>query len=697
MSPPAPNGTSGSSARPARTVLAGGLLVLAALAAWRTSLSGAWVFDDFSAIVGNASIRHLWPVWDTWGPPASDLTVSGRPLLNFTLAVSHALSGSDVWGYHVVNLAIHLLAGLTLFGIVRRTLEGSVGAQTCCALADRRSKSAPLPSDALPIAFTVALVWTLHPLQTEAVTYIIQRAESLMGLFFLLTLYCFIRSLESPRAGLWQAGAVAACLLGAATKEVIAVAPLLVLLYDRTFVAGTFREAWRRHRRLYLALLASWLVLAWLAAGIGWSRGRTAGFGVGIAPQAYWLTQCGAVARYLWLAFWPHPLVGDYGTTLVRSVGPVLPQALLLLLLAAGTGVCLWRRPALGFLGAWFFAILAPTSIVPVATQTMAEHRMYLPLAAVVAFAVTGAHRLVGRRCLPAFLALAVGLGWLTLRRNEVYRTEWSFWSDVAAKRPENARAYINLGNVAVAEGRAADAIVQYQTALRLQPYLPETESNLCNALTAVGRLAEAVAHGEAALHLDPESPNAQVNLGNALMQLGHTAGAIAHYEAALRVQPDAADTQVNLGAALVKAGRLDDAIAHYEAALRIEPGRAETEYALADALLRRGDGPAALGHYAAAVRLKPGFIAAHFALGNALAEAGRFGDAITEYQAIIRLDPRNIPARNNLGNALMALGRPDEAIAAYEDALQLQPDDPSVRENLRMARALREEARRAP
>ena len=474
-------------------------------------------------------------------------------------------------------------------------------------------------------------------------------------------------------------------------------APLLILLYDRTFVAGTFREAWRRHWRLHVALLATWLPLAWLAAGTGWSRGSTAGFGVGIAPGAYWLTQCGALTRYLWLSFWPHPLVADYGMTLVRSIGPVLPQALLLLLLAAGTVVSLWRRPALGFLGAWFFAILAPTSIVPVATQTMAEHRMYLPLAAVVALAVICTHRLVGRRCLPVFLALAVGLGWLTLRRNDTYRSELSFWSDTAAKRPENSRAYVNLGNLSLAQGRGDEAIARYETALRLQPNLPATESNLCSALTQAGRAGEAVAHGEAALRLDPTSPNAHVNLGNALMQLGRAGEAIACYEAALRVEPDAADTQVNLGAALVKAGRPDEAIAHYEAALRVEPDRAETEYALAGVFMGKDDGPAALRHYAAAVRLKPGFIRARFAFGNALAEAGRFADAIAEYQAIIRLDPRDVLARNNLGNAWMMLGRLDDAIAAYEDALRLQPDNPSVQENLRLAHALQAEAKRTP
>src|SRR4029077_15512000 len=125
------------------------------------------------------------------------------------------------------------LAGLTLFGLVQRTLL-------------RPALHPRFGADALPLALAVALLWTVHPLQTESVTYIVQRAESLMGLFYLLTLYCFVRSLDSPAPNRWQALCFAACLTGMATKEVMVSAPLLVLLYDRTFAAGSFRAAWQQ-------------------------------------------------------------------------------------------------------------------------------------------------------------------------------------------------------------------------------------------------------------------------------------------------------------------------------------------------------------------------------------------------------------------------------------------------------------------
>ena len=147
-----------------------------------------------------------------------------------------------------------------------------------------------------------------------------------------------------------------------ATKEVMVTAPVLVLLYDRTFVAGSFREAWRRRRWLHLGLAATWLPLAGLVASTGWNRGGSAGFNVGVAPWAYWLTQFEAITRYLRLAVWPHPLVFDYGTFWVRYVRRG-GAAVSLLVVAAGRrhggGAALWRRRgarlsrARGFLRSW--------------------------------------------------------------------------------------------------------------------------------------------------------------------------------------------------------------------------------------------------------------------------------------------------------------------------------------------------------
>ncbi len=323
----------------------------AGIAAYGRTFPVPLLFDDFAAILDNPTIRH----WGSVFSPPVNTTAGGRPILNATLAFNYAVSGTAVWSYHALNLAIHVLCGLTLFGIVRRALA-SLGNQS-----------------ATPIAFSAALIWILHPLQTESVTYIIQRAESLMGLFYLLTLYLFIRGAESDGRGLpWFVLSFAACLLGMATKEVMASAPLVVFLYDRTFIAGSFREAWRRRWRVYAALGSTWLLLGFLVLSMN-GRGGSAGLGSGVSSWVYALTQLSAIVHYLRLCFFPHPLVLDYGGLLEVRTARLLPCALVVAFLLAATVWVLVRHPAVGFLGFCFFAILAPSSsFIPVATETIA-------------------------------------------------------------------------------------------------------------------------------------------------------------------------------------------------------------------------------------------------------------------------------------------------------------------------------------
>ena len=228
------------------------------------------------------------------------------------------------------------------------------------------------------------------------VNYLTQRTESTMALFYLFTLYAAIRALESERPSWWHGVAVLSCVLGMASKEVMATAPLMVLLYDVVFQSGSFRSLLERRWPLHLGLAATWTILLALT----WSgpRARTAGFSAGANAWDYLLNQSVMVTRYLGLAVWPNALVLDYGSPPPTSVHAVWPYLVVVALITVGTAAALIYRPAVGFLGAWFCLILAPTSsVIPIATEVGAERRMYLPLAAVV--------------------VLIVACGWIWLRR----------------------------------------------------------------------------------------------------------------------------------------------------------------------------------------------------------------------------------------------------------------------------------------
>ena len=695
-------------------VLAGAVIVLAVWGVYANSWFTPFVFDDFMAITQNPTIRHLSRLGDVLSSPMFATGATGRPMVSLSLAINYALGGYNVTGYHLANTLFHALAALVLFGIVRRTLL-------------RPALREKFGAAALTLALTVALLWAVHPLLTESVTFVIQRSESLMGLFYLLTLYGFIRAVESPASRRWEIFTVTVCLFGMATKEVMVTAPVLVLLYDRMFVAGTFRAAWQVRGKLYAGLAATWLLLAYLVAG---SHQRGGSLGGGVSSWEYLLTSCRAIVMYLGLVFWPSPLVVDYGTTVVRSLADVWLQAGLLVLLAVGTFIALRRRQAAGFLGFAFFAILAPSSsIVPLITQTMAEHRMYLPLAAVIALVVLGAYRWVGRFTLPAGLALAVAAGALTVARNRDYETNVKLWTVTVTVLPENARAQSSLGCALMLAGRNDEALVHLAEAVRLNPDYAEPRYNLGNFLFRAYRPAEALEHLEAAVRLRPPYFEAHFVLAGVLLRLNRTAEALEHFETTLKIRPDYVEARQMYAETLASAGRLPealeqfeqavrqapgnpglqagfgnvlaaqqrwaDAVPHYAAVVQLKPDSAEAQTALGAALGRLGRVEEAAGHFEAAARLDPDSIPAHFNYGNALFALRRFAEAAEQYGEVVRLRPDFAEVHNNLGNTLMQLGRLDEAQVQYEATLRLKPDYLPARNNLARLEAIR--AARAP
>jgi len=608
--------TTGCPASRRAILFAAVVIVAATLMAYHNSLDGPFVFDDRLAIPENPTIRRLWPITDVLLPPRGEgLSVEGRPILNLTLALNYAFSGTAVRGYHAVNLAIHVLAALALFGVVRRSLQ-------LPRLRERFGEAA------LPLATVIATLWAVHPLQTAAVTYVIQRAEALMGLFYLLTLYAFVRSVEggegrsstAHRNAFWPSLTVLACLVGMATKEVMVSAPLLVLLFDRVFVAGSFRTAWQRRGRLHVALFSTWLLLGALVISTG-TRGGTAGFGINVTPWAYALTQCEAVTRYVALALWPSPLIFDYGVAWVKSAAAVAPYAVVLLALLGGTIVAWRRAPSVAWLGLLFFAVLSPTSsIVPGNRQTMAEHRMYLPLAAIVTLVVCGGHRVattpLRRRVAgAAVIAAVLACGALTISRNHDYRTELALYQDTVAKRPGNGFARYNLGKVYADAGRHAEAVVEFEHSLRLMPGVAHTHFNLANSLVALGRSAEGRTQLEAALRLDPRYAKAHFNLGVLLVAGGDREAAVSHFRTAVEVLPGYLEARSNLGSVLLELGRLAEA---------------ETEFTRV-------------------VRLQPDAVEARFGLGNVFLLQQRWAKAAQEFEAVLRLRPDLTIARERL------------------------------------------------
>jgi tetratricopeptide (TPR) repeat protein len=622
-------------------------LVAAVAATYAGSLWGPFLYDDVDSIAGNASIRHLATAFS----PPYGLTVSGRPVLNASFALNYALSASAVWSYHALNVAIHAAAALVLFGVLRRTLMTAAAG----------GRGGPM---GLGLSFAATLLWAVHPLQCESVAYVVQRAESLMGLFYLATLYAFIRWTEGGAgARLWASASAGACLLGMGTKEVMATAPLVVLLYDWTFVGGSLRQCLRRGGALYAAYAACWVPLAYLVVASG-GRGGSAGFGSAVPWWAYLMTQFTAIVHYLRLCAWPRPLVGDYGRILAGDPLEVALCAAIVLALAGATWAFLRRRSPLGFLGAWFLVILAPSSsVIPVSTEIIAEHRMYLPLAAVAAAGALALGAVLPRRLFAvAVIAAAASLAFLAARRTRVYASAFTFWSDVARKVPGNAGAWNNLGIILAERGDQQGAKEDYLRALAIAPSYAYAHYNLGNCLKATGHPAEAVDQYEKALQFQPADPSIHYNLANALALEKRWYAAAAEYRQALKLSPGRMDAMFNLGDAMVRVGNLKEAAAAYAAVVRQSPDSAD----------------------------------ARVNFGSVLAEQGQLAQAILQFREALRIEPRAADVHNNLGSLLAEQGRLAEAKAEFEEALRLKPDYGDARDNLKRVLSL-EEARPRP
>lgn len=551
------------------------LLGLAVMLCYANALPAPFLSDDRLTILGNPTIRSLRPPWLPLRTPP-DQAASGRPVFNLSLALDHALGGRDPWRYRATNVGIHALAAMTLFGVVRRTLVSP------------RLAASDGPR-ATGLAFLCALLWAVHPLHTQAVTYLTQRCESLMGLFVLLTLYCAARGWTSPHRAAWHGAAATSALLGAGTKEVAALAPGLVLLYDRAFWRPSLREALRASRPLYAGLLLAPAAAAFLLSTQG--QGAQALEARSFDGLAYLRSEAPVILHYVRLVIWPDRLIFDYDWP-IASWQEAAPAMLGVLGLLGATAWMLWRRPAVGFLGAWLFVILAPTSTILPLRFLAFEYRMYLPSISLIVLGVVGASRLEGRffawrsarrpegavRLLPALgIALAAlvafALGTATVRRNHDYRSEVALWRDTVEKRPLNARARTNLGRALIDAGQRDEARVHFEEAVRLAPEDATTRLNLGGVYDLLGRTPEARREYERALALQPDHAQAHNNLAHLLELEGSIALALEHYEAAVRLDPEFAGAHFNLGLALRDLGRDREAAAHLREALRLAPG----------------------------------------------------------------------------------------------------------------------------
>ncbi len=639
-------------------------ILAAGIASYCNTLQVPFLFDDIARIVNEPSIRTLWP-------PSVAMQNSNRPFGQYTFALNYACHGYDVFGFHCVNLGIHLVGALFLYGFVKRSL--------------RRCGPRYHPSAEL-LAFAIALVWVVHPLNTQAVTYIVQRLESLMGLAYLATLYCFARSQDSKTSWFWLLCSIVACAFGMGCKEVMVSAPLVVLWYDRAFMASSWRALFLKRKYFYVLLASTWTVLVWSMVHYRLDYSNGSLYQVeGLTSWTYLISQSSVLVHYLSLAVWPRSQCVYPAWPVSHSIQEVLPQFLFMSALFASTVWAVFHYPRWGFLGGCFFLVLAPTSSVIPIKDLAFEHRMYLPLAAVIALVIIGVFELLSRSGiskasasrihLGTSMLLALALGITAFERNKVYESETSVWKDTLVKSPRNVTVWVGLGGLLAKEKRYAEACEHFERALEIAPNDSSANAYFAGLLIEMKNYELAGQHLERAFQNNPNNLDAIANMAHLQTRLENFAEAVKYYQAAKLGFPNDEELQSSLIASLIRSGSLSEAVTSSHDNLKRRPDSAKANVDHASALIASGSNAEAVKYCERAIALDDQLSTAHATLATLETDADK---AIERMKRAVWLEPMSFDFNRALGNMLMGT-KPLDAIGHFEIALQSEPDSVEV------------------
>ena len=685
--------------RPAVAVLV--LSSLGIIAYWN-SFGVPFVFDDLATINMNSDVQL--------GSSLSHWVWLSRALLQASLAANHAINGENVWGYHFVNLALHLVNGLLVYFFARHIFSRIFERNSPAHLA----------------ALFASAFFLVHPVQTESVTYISSRSELLSTLFYTLAILLFAR--RSPdKIGFGFSLIIALCfILGMEAKETVISLPAALLLYDFIFFSDSQIRRVLSRWRFYVTFLAGGgATAAYVLINLRHSIGGTAPGN--LSSHDYFLTELRVIVRYVQTTFLPIGLNLAYDvrpSTSVFEPAVVLSGLFLLAIVAFGW----WlrkRSPVAAFSIFWFFLTLAPTSSVVPVLDVIFDHRLYLPMVGVclsfpllLMLVERTAKSKIGltvsaAQCGAVVMAiLLVG----TVMRNEVWADEISLWSDAIAKSPAKGRGYSGLAQAYYVRGQYEKAIeISRQGIQNVRDADVTFYGNIGQFYLALGRYDEALDAfaGVIEAHATPvDQARAYYNIGVTRLYKRELLPAEQAFVKSLELDPGylrAWDSYINvsveagkqqavrdqlasvlskgpdpkayygLAKIAVQENKYKDAVDFYR---QIGPAYDNDKmfhfnYALA--LDNAGNTAGAIDRYFAALRLDPQFMQAHFNLAQIFLDNGQFALAIQHFEQVLRVDPQNTAAHIQLARIFIQQGQRILARNHLSAVLNVSPGNPEA------------------
>lgn len=589
------------------------LLAVIIVLIYTETLTTPFIFDDISNIRDNPHIRVPFLSFKNLAWAGFQSPLANRPVANMSFALNYFFHGYNFVGFHVVNILIHIASGIFLYFLVKATIRTP-------ALYARYAKFGWIP-------FFTAFIWLVHPLQTQSVTYIVQRMNSLAAMFYVLSMLLYVKSrLSASHRAKWLllSGCFLAGILAFGTKEIAATLPGFIILYEWYFFHGLSRPLAKRHILILAGIGVFITVISLVYFGndpfvqiLNSYNGRD------FTPVQRVLTQFRVVIFYISLLIWPRParLNLDHDFALSYSLtNPITTLSAVTIIIALILLAILFakREPLISFCIFWFFGNLAIESSI-IGLELVFEHRNYLPSMLAILFVVALVFRYLKPTWLGAIALCVVGTlftAW-TFERNKDWSDEITLYGDCVEKSPAKARPYNNLGAALMRSGRLAEAINQFKSALHIRPDFVDAHYNLGYAWSRQGNLAKGIYHFGETLRLDPDNLRALNNLGVALALQGRYGEATHYFEAALKINPRDADVYNNLGFTLKNKGKLDAAAQHFTSALALDPRHAGAHNNLGLVMKDRGQIEAAYLHFSHALDINPNFEEARRNLEN--------------------------------------------------------------------------------
>ncbi|UCF87110.1 MAG: tetratricopeptide repeat protein [Nitrospiraceae bacterium] len=641
------------------TVLA--FLIIVIILAYSNSIHGSWAMDDVIATNEPIQITHI-----------QDL-LGFRKVTNATFTLNQLIAPFSPPSFRLVNILIHVVNAFLIYILAYSSvllwLKNQDFQSHTDSLKDKKLFDSPL------LPFSVALlsssIFALHPININAVAYIVQRMASLSTLFVLLSLLIYISARQSAgkyKPLLLYVLSVICIIIGIFSKENALMAVPLILLYDYVFLARfntrelikkfsiitgagivifAFVSYFLNLHNVFLELVGFLLEpneplpwRGWMAADVSWT------------PLQHVLTEFRVLSRYLFLLILPFPqflifIWGGYPVSqgITEPVTTLLSMLLVVSLLFFSL-LRLKRYPFLCFGILWYFIAISLESFFALGSDLYFEHRNYLPLSG---FAVgLSGHVLLSfrrkvelKRVWTITIIICILLGALTFSRNAIWKDSVILWEDTLRKNPSDYRAHNNLGYAFQTQGLMNKALEHYRTAVKLKPRYPKAHNNLGIAYQARGFIDRAIEHYKIAVNLKPDYPNALYNLGNAYNLKGLYDMAIENYKAALELNPSNYRAQNNLGVAYKSQGHLSEAIEHYRAAIEIKPNYSEAYTNLGNAYRSQGLTDKAIKHYKASIRFNPNNPEAHINLAVSYRSQGLVDRADKHLSIARKLKPK--------------------------------------------------------